>query len=88
MEVKLILHSQFSDNIDMKLRGKVCHDVRKTYADDIRGIDIEELKNDFRKNLSTRSTQVYGERLTKYQMKFLHQETGKMPVNLQKSFSK
>ena len=33
-----------SDDIDMKLQGNVYHDVQKTYADDIRGIDIEELK--------------------------------------------
>ena len=63
MKVKLILRSQFSDNIDMEFLGNVYHDVRKTYADDVRGIDREELKDDFKKNLSTPPTQIYGERL-------------------------
>ena len=47
----------------MEFHGNVYHDVQKTYADDIRGIDREELKDDFKKNLSTPSTQVYGGRL-------------------------
>ena len=63
VKVKLILHSQFSDNIHMEFQGNVYHDVRKIYADDIRGIDREELKDDFKKNLFTPSTQVYVERL-------------------------
>ena len=70
MKVKLILHSQFLDNIDMEFQGNVYHDVRKTYADDIRGIDREKLKNGFRKNLSTPPTQVYGERLFNISDKF------------------
>ena len=63
MKVKIILHSQFSDNIDIEFQRNVYHDVRKTYAGDIRGIDREELKDDFKKNLSTPPAQVYGERL-------------------------
>lgn len=58
MKVKLSLHSQFSDNIDMEFHEKAYHDVRKTYADDILGIDREELKNFFRKNLSAPATQI------------------------------
>ena len=63
VKVKLILHSQFSDNNDMEFQGNIYHNVRKTYADDIRGIDREELKDDFKNNLFTPPTQVYGERL-------------------------
>ena len=47
----------------MEFHGNIYDDVQKTYADDIRGIDREELKGDFKKNLSTPSTQVYGGRL-------------------------
>ena len=47
----------------MEFQGNLYHDVRKTYADDIWGIDREELKDDFKKNLFTPPTQVYGERL-------------------------
>ena len=50
VKVKLILHSQFSDNIDMELQGNVYHDFRKTYADNMQGIDREELKDHFKKN--------------------------------------
>ena len=47
----------------MEFQGNLYHDVRKTYSDDIWGIDREELKDDFKKNLFTPPTQVYGERL-------------------------
>ena len=42
----------------MEFHEKAYHDVRKTYADDILGIDREELKNFFRKNLSAPATQI------------------------------
>ena len=34
----------------MELQGNVYHDFRKTYADDMQGIDREELKDHFKKN--------------------------------------
>ena len=58
-----IIHSQFSHNMDVEFCGNVSHDVQKMYVDDIWGIDREELKDDFKKHLSTQPRQVYGERL-------------------------
>ena len=47
----------------MEFQGNVPHDVWKTYTIDIRGIDREKLKDDFKKHLLTPPTQVYQERL-------------------------
>ena len=88
VKVKLILHSHFSNNIDMEFQGNVYHDVRKTYVDDIRRIDREELKDGFKKIYLHNLHRCMEKDRTIYQTKFLHRETGKMAVNIQKSFNK